>query len=137
MRSPEEVVREHFITFARKDWEGFANCFTDDVRLYAGLATLHLQWQGKEALRRMHKEFFTVYDDPKFNVTCLTVQGTRVVAEYHWSVTEKATGKRLGVQRVEVFETRSGSICEVRVYSLLEFRELPTRRRRFQFLEGY
>lgn len=85
----------------------------------------------------MHREFFEQYDDPKFQVTCLTCQGTRVVAEYHWSVTEKATGKRLGVQRVEVFETRGGSISEVRVYSLLEFRELPKRRRRFQFLEGY
>lgn len=135
VRTAAEVIMEHFEAFIRKEWDRYAACFSEDVKLYAGLASLTLQARGRERIKALHQEFFDLYEDPEFQVTALTCQAKRAAVEYQWRVTEKATGRRLGVQRMEVFEVDAGYIQEVRVYSLPGFEELPPpRRRRFQSL---
>lgn len=135
VRTTADVIMEHFEAFTRKEWERFAGCFSEDVKLYAGLATLTLQARGRERIRQLHREFFDQYEDPEFQLTAITCQANRAAVEYHWRATEKATGRRMGVQRMEVFEVENGYIREVRVYSLPGFQELPPpRRRRFQAL---
>lgn len=124
VRPQEAIVREQFDAFEAQDWERFAACFSEDVKVYAGLGSLSLQWQGKKQLDDSHRAFFDTYCEPHFQIQRIVVDGDTVAAEYHWTATERRSGRRVGLQRAQFFTVRDGLISEVRVYSLTAFRPM-------------
>ncbi len=74
------------------------------------------RWQGHEALRRAAESFFAASGDVAVQVTRVLCNGDQGTAEWSWSETSRADGRRHVAQDAVVFELRDGKIVYWREY---------------------
>lgn len=74
------------------------------------------RWQGHEALRRAAESFFAASGDVAVQVTRVLCDGDQGTAEWSWSETSRADGRRHVAEDAVVFELRDGKIVYWREY---------------------
>jgi len=98
--TPTEVTRAMYEHVARGEWAAVADFMTDDFVIHEP-ATLPYggEWRGRDALQRLFNQVMGLWDDPVVEWIDLVGGDEHVVALLRFSMTVRATGKRI-VQRV-------------------------------------
>jgi uncharacterized protein (TIGR02246 family) len=73
-------------------------------------------WQGHDALRRAAESFFVAAIDVQVVVTRVLLDGDGGAAEWTWSETSRADGRRYTVKDAIIFDLRDDQIVSWREY---------------------
>lgn len=74
------------------------------------------RWQGYDALRRAAESFFAAALDVQVVVTRVLLDGDQGAAEWTWSETNRADGRRVTIEDAIIFAVRDDQIVFWREY---------------------
>lgn len=115
--SAGELIRLIFTHSGRAEWERLEPHFAEDMVIHEPKSLPYGgEWRGRDALHRLYAHVMHFWDDPEVAVEAVTESENHAVAVLRFTLTARATGRRIETHVTEVSRMENGKLAEMRIH---------------------